>query len=56
MEDESVFRMHKVDPHSNCPVAGQLGKVLSAPLRAAECALHSSLAKTSIKDVAAAIV
>lgn len=56
VEDESVFRMHKVDPRSNCPVAAQLGQVLSGPLKAAECALHSSLAKTSIKDVASAIV
>jgi Rrf2 family protein len=56
VEDENVFRMHKVDPLSDCPVAAQLGKILSAPLRAAECALHSSLAKTSINDVAAAIV
>jgi len=56
VEDENVFRMHKTDPHSACPVAAQLGQVLSAPLRAAECALHSSLAKTSIRDVASAIV
>lgn len=56
VEDESVFRMHKTDPESHCPVAAQLGKILSSPLRAAECALHSSLAKTSIRDVATAIV
>lgn len=56
VEDESVFRMHKTDPHSHCPVAVQLGRILSAPLKAAECALHSSLAKTSIRDVASAIV
>jgi Rrf2 family protein len=56
VEDESVFRMHKVDPQSNCPVAAQLGKVLSGPLKAAECALHGSLAGTTIRDVAAAIV
>ncbi len=56
VEDESVFRMHKIDPLSVCPVAAQLGKILSAPLRAAECALHSSLAKTTIRDVATAIV
>jgi Rrf2 family protein len=55
VEDETVFRMHKIDPKSECPVAAQLGKILSAPLRAAECALHSSLAKTSIRDVATAI-
>ncbi len=56
VEDESVFRMHKTDPQSACPVAAQLGKILSVPLRAAECALHTSLAKTSIRDVATAIV
>jgi Rrf2 family protein len=56
VEDENVFRMHKTDPGSQCPVAAQLGQVLSVPLRAAECALHSSLAKTSIRDVATAIV
>ena len=56
VEDETVFRMHKVDPQSHCPVAAQLGRVLSGPLKAAECALHSSLAKTSIRDVATAIV
>jgi Rrf2 family protein len=56
VEDENVFRMHKIDPNSACPVAAQLGKVLSPPLRAAECALHTSLAKTSIRDVALSIV
>ena len=56
VEDENVFRMHKISPQSACPVAAQLGNILSAPLRAAECALHSSLAKTSINDVATAIV
>jgi Rrf2 family protein len=56
VEDENVFRMHKTDPEAACPVAAQLGKILSAPLRAAECALHSSLAKTSIRDVALSIV
>ena len=56
VEDENVFRMHRTDPQSSCPIACQLGKILSAPLRAAECALHSSLAKTSIRDVAHAIV
>jgi Rrf2 family protein len=56
VEDESVFRMHKTDPQSACPVAAQLGHILSVPLKAAECALHTSLAKTSIRDVATAIV
>ena len=56
VEDENVFRMHKSDPNSECPVAAQLGKILNGPLRAAECALHSSLAKTTLNDVAAAVV
>ena len=56
VEDENVFRMHKADPNSHCPVAAQLGKVLNAPLRAAECALHTSLARTTLSDVATAIV
>lgn len=56
VEDETVFRMHKADPNSECPVAAQLGTILNAPLRAAECALHTSLAKTTLNDVATAIV
>ena len=56
VEDENVFRMHKSDPNSECPVAAQLGRILNAPLRAAECALHSSLAKTTLNDVATAVV
>ena len=56
VEDENVFQMHKPDPNSQCPVAAQLGRVLDGPLRAAECALHTSLARTSIGDVATAIV
>ncbi|MFO1122383.1 MAG: Rrf2 family transcriptional regulator [Hyphomicrobiales bacterium] len=56
VEDENVFRMHKADPNSSCPVAAQLGKILNGPLRAAECALHTSLARTTLRDVATAIV
>lgn len=55
VEDENVFRMHKIDPNSACPVAAQMGKILGAPLRAAECALSSSLARTTLHDVATAI-
>lgn len=56
VEDENVFRMHKADPNSQCPVAAQLGRILHGPLRAAECALHTSLAKTTLRDVATSIV
>ena len=33
VEDATVFRMHKTDPNSKCPVACQMGKILGAPLR-----------------------
>ncbi len=56
VEDDAIFRMHKIDPDSECPVAAQLGKILNGPLRAAETALTSSLASTTIRDVAGAIV
>ena len=55
VEDETVFRMHKTDPNSKCPVACQMGKILGAPLRAAESALSTSLAMTTLHDVAEAI-
>ncbi|MGH6907426.1 MAG: Rrf2 family transcriptional regulator [Aestuariivirga sp.] len=56
VEDETVFRMHKTDPHAACPVAAQICAILGGPLRAAEVALAASLAKTTLRDVAAAIV
>jgi Rrf2 family protein len=56
VEDETVFRMHKVDPESSCPVAAQIGKILTGPLRAAEGALAASLSRTTLRDVTAAIV
>jgi Rrf2 family protein len=51
VEDETVFRMHKMDPSSECPVAVQLKQVLMKPLRAAENAMTSALGKTSLQDV-----
>ncbi|HMT15491.1 MAG TPA: Rrf2 family transcriptional regulator [Aestuariivirga sp.] len=51
VEDETVFRMHKLDPDSPCPVAAQMGRVLAAPLRAAENALTASLRNTTLADV-----
>ena len=52
VEDETVFRAHKIDPAANCPVASQLMKVISPSLRAAELALKQSLRATSLHDVA----
>jgi DNA-binding IscR family transcriptional regulator len=56
VEDGALFRMHKPDPESKCPVAAQIGRILSSPLRSAEKALASSLAETTLRDVTAAIV
>jgi Rrf2 family protein len=55
VEDDEVFRMHKLDPNSECPVAGKLRDVLVPKLRAAECALTTSLQLTSLHDVACTI-
>ena len=56
VEDDTVFRMHKVDPGAVCPIAVQIGKILSGPLRAADGALAASLAQTTLADVATAVV
>jgi Rrf2 family protein len=55
VEDEGTFRLHKTDPQSPCPVGCQILKILSAPLQSAESALAHSLAKTTLKDIAAQI-
>jgi Rrf2 family protein len=51
VEDASVFRMHKIDPNAECPVAAQLKSVLSKPLKAAETAMTHALGLTSLDDV-----
>ncbi len=51
VEDSTVFRMHKMDPASECPIAAQLKSVLSKPLRAAEDAMTVALGRTSLHDV-----
>jgi Rrf2 family protein len=52
VEDESVFRMHKLNPSNECPIAEKLGKSVSPALRAAETALRISLGETTLHDVA----
>lgn len=57
VEDETVFRMHKTDCQSHCPVAAQLGRIpVPTTIAGRRVHLHSSLAKTSISDVATSIV
>jgi Rrf2 family protein len=51
VEDETVFRSHRINPDAECPVAKQLMSALSPSLRAAERALTQSLGLTSLDDV-----
>lgn len=55
VEDDAVFRMHKMPATVECPVAKQIGRILTGPLKAAESALANSLAQTTLRDVASAI-
>ncbi len=55
VEDDAVFRMHKLDPEGSCPVATQLGQALSPSLRAAEVAMTTSLRLTTLDDISRAI-
>jgi Rrf2 family protein len=55
VEDETVFRMHKTDPESLCPVAAQMAKVLMPRLKVAEEALAQALKQTTLEEIAATI-
>jgi Rrf2 family protein len=55
VEDDGIFRPHKIDPKSTCPVGIQILKVLTQPFELAEKALETSLSATSLKDIAARI-
>ena len=55
VEHDTVFRMHKVDPDADCPVASQLGRILAPRLREAEMALTRSLSGTKLSEVATSL-
>jgi Rrf2 family protein len=55
VEDDTVFRMHKIGPDNDCPFAAQLGKILEPRLKSAERAMTASLDSTKLSDVALAI-
>jgi DNA-binding IscR family transcriptional regulator len=55
VEDEGLFRPHRIDPKTKCPVGIQILKVLSQPFEMAEEALTGSLSRTSLQEVAARI-
>jgi Rrf2 family protein len=52
VEGGKIFKMHKPDPHSKCPIAVMIGNIIAKPLHDAETALEKSLATTTLKDVA----
>ena len=55
VEPGGIFRIHKVDPSSKCPVGGQILKALHSPFAIAENALESALGHTSLNDIAGQI-
>jgi Rrf2 family protein len=55
VEGDAVFRMHKTDPLSECPIGVQLAKVLRPSLKAAETAMTESLGNTTLHAVALSI-
>lgn len=52
VEGAGIFKMHKVDPDSQCPIAKMISRIITGPLHDAETALERSLANTTLKDVA----
>ena len=55
VEGEGIFRLHKLDPRSPCPVGNQIFAALAAPLADAEGALEETLGRTSLAAVTAKI-
>lgn len=55
VEDATIFKMHRIDAETKCPIAAQMFAVLAPRLRDAEAALSSSLHHTKLSEVALAI-
>ncbi len=55
VETSTVFRAHKLDPESNCPIAAQMFEALTPKLRNAENAMFASLGDTKLSQIALAI-
>jgi Rrf2 family protein len=51
VEGSGIFKLHKVNPNSDCPIAAMIGKIIAAPLHDAEVALERSLSTTTLRDV-----
>jgi Rrf2 family protein len=55
LEGDELFRRRIKEPCCDCPVGASIAKVIARPLKAAEDAMRSALARTTLKDVVAAI-
>jgi Rrf2 family protein len=53
VEQGGIFKVHKPDPQSKCPIAAMIGRIIAKPLADAEVALERSLSSTTLDDVAA---
>jgi Rrf2 family protein len=51
LEGSELFRMHAREPSKECPVGACIARVVSKPLKLAEEAMNSALARTTLKDV-----
>jgi DNA-binding IscR family transcriptional regulator len=55
VEDKSVFRMHKMDPKQECPVARAMGAALAPFLKSAERAMETDLEHSYLSQVVKAL-
>lgn len=51
LEGPELFRMHAKEPSKSCPVGGSIVRAIGKPLKNAEQALSSALARTTLHDV-----
>lgn len=55
VEDSVVFKLHHVNPESECPIAKKMQAALLPRLRQAEIAMTNSLRSTTLSEIASAL-
>jgi Rrf2 family protein len=55
VEDTAFFKLHRMDPASECPIAQQMSTILMPRLRDAEAALSQSLRSTYLSQISQAV-
>jgi Iron-dependent Transcriptional regulator len=55
VEDTAFFKLHRMDPQSECPIAKQMSTILLPRLRDAEMALSHSLSSTLLSHISEAV-